>query len=158
MDPRAHVFYIQFSYAAVLLSVGIRLSEDPDDEQAKVDLCWAYLENERDEEAAEVFATMNKDNAPPFDYYNLLATLTYSSKDYRRGIEALEKLIEIIDELPEDSEKNITRKKRKGEMYGRVAYFYHMLKDDDAMIQAQRDAIPEFKRFNIIECEVRNAV
>ena len=31
-------------------------------------------------------------------------------------------------------------------------------KDDRAMIQAERDAIPEFKRFNIIECEVRNAV
>ena len=31
-------------------------------------------------------------------------------------------------------------------------------KDDSVMIQAERDAIPEFKRFNIIECEVRNAV
>ena len=117
------------------------LKEDPDNEQAKIDLCWAYLENERDEEAAEVFATMNKDNAPPFDYYNLLATLTYSSKDYRQGIEALEKLIEIIDELPEDSEKNISRKKRKGEMYGRMAYFYHMLEDDEAMLKTYDKAL-----------------
>lgn len=31
-------------------------------------------------------------------------------------------------------------------------------KDDSVLIQAERDAIPEFKRFNIIECEVRNAV
>ena len=31
-------------------------------------------------------------------------------------------------------------------------------KDDRAMLQAEGDAIPEFKRFNIIECEVRNAV
>lgn len=31
-------------------------------------------------------------------------------------------------------------------------------KDDRAMLQAEHDAIPEFKRFNIIECEVRNAV
>ncbi|MBO4918665.1 MAG: hypothetical protein J5365_00765, partial [Erysipelotrichaceae bacterium] len=45
------------------------LKEDPDDEQAKVDLCWAYLENERDEEAAEVFQTINKDSTPAFDYY-----------------------------------------------------------------------------------------
>ena len=33
-----------------------------------------------------------------------------------------------------------------------------VLQSDEPIQQAERDAIPEFKRFNIIECEVRNVV
>ena len=117
------------------------IEEDPDDNQAKLDLCWAYIENDRGEEAIAVFDTIDREKTTDFDYYNLLSTLTYSSQDYEKGIEALEKVIEAIDELPEDCEKNIRRKKRKGEMYGRMAYFYHMLKDDDAMMKAYDKAL-----------------
>lgn len=117
------------------------LKENPNDTQAKIDLFWAYLENERNEEAKELFDTVDKEKTPAFDYYNMMATLTYDSKDYEKGIEALEKLIEAIDELPEDSEKNISRKKRKGEMYGRMAYFYQMLGNENASMKANEKAL-----------------
>ena len=39
-----------------------------------------------------------------------------------------------------------------------ILAIYAASKDDRVMIQAEHDAIPEFRRFNIIECEVRNAV
>ena len=117
------------------------LESDPDDEQAKIDLCWAYLENDLGKEALAVFETINKEKITAFDYYNLLSSLTYISKDYEKGTKALEKLIEVIDELPEDSDKNIRRKKRKGEMYNRLAYFHHMNKDDETMKKAYGKAL-----------------
>ncbi len=117
------------------------LKKDPDDVQARIDLFWAYLENDKNDEGIALFETFDKEKTPAFDYYNMLATITYYTEDYEKGIEALQKLVEAIDDLPEDSEKNISRKKRKGEMYGRMAYFYQMLKQDDAMMEAYGKAL-----------------
>ncbi|MBQ2582391.1 MAG: tetratricopeptide repeat protein [Erysipelotrichaceae bacterium] len=117
------------------------LKDHPEDIQAKIDLVWAYIQNDLNEEAEELFATMTKEETPAFDYYNIIANLTYHNKDYVRGIEALKDLITVIDELPEDSEKNISRKKRKGEMYTRMAYFYQELKDKDNAMKAYELAL-----------------
>ena len=117
------------------------LKDHPKDIQAKIDLCWAYLQNDLNKEAEEVFATMTKEETPAFDYYNIIANLTYSNKDYARGIDAIENLITVIDELPEDSEKNISRKKRKDEMYNRMAYFYQELGDEDGAMKAYEKAL-----------------
>ncbi|MBR5755625.1 MAG: hypothetical protein IKX97_07400 [Erysipelotrichaceae bacterium] len=121
------------------------LENDPDDDMAKIDLFWAYLENEQKDEAIGLFDTIDKDRIPAFDYYNMMATTAYFNQDYSHGVKALEKLIEAIDELPEDSEKNISRKKRKGEMYSRMAFFYQNLKDDDAVMKAYDKALEHAK-------------
>ena len=117
------------------------LKDHPDDVQAKIDLCWAYLQSEMDKEAEEVFLTMTKEEMPAFDYYNILSNLTYYSKDYAGGIEALNDLISVIDELPEDSDKNISRKKRKDEMYNRMAYFYQEMGEKESAIKAYEKAL-----------------
>ena len=117
------------------------LMDHPEDVQAKIDLCWAYIQNDLNKEAIELFATMTEEETPAFDYYNLASNLTYLNKDYAKGTDAIKKLIIAIDELPEDSEKNISRKKRKDEMYGRMAYFYQELGDEDNMMKAYEKAL-----------------
>ena len=108
-----------------------QLEEKPDDEEIKIDLCWAYIENEKDEEGIALFRTVDEEKADAFNYYNLKSSMAYATKDYREGVEALKKVIEVIDTLPEDSEENIRRKKRKGEMYGRMGYFYYAMNDEE---------------------------
>ena len=118
-----------------------RLEEDPEDIQARIDLCWAYIQSDMEKQAQEVFASMKEEKTPAFDYYNILSNLTYFTKDYKTGVEALKKLIEVIDELPQDSEKNKSRKKRKDEMYNRMAYFYQELNDDENAGKAYEKAL-----------------
>ncbi|MBR3006864.1 MAG: tetratricopeptide repeat protein, partial [Erysipelotrichaceae bacterium] len=117
------------------------LKEHPEDVQAKIDLIWAYIQNNLSKEAEELFSTMTKEEMPAFDYYNTASNRTYFNTVYAKGIDALKNLIIAIDELPEDSEKNISRKKRKDEMYRRMAYFYQELGDEDNMDRAYEKAL-----------------
>ena len=117
------------------------LKDHPEDVQAKIDLIWAYIQNDLTKEAEELFSSLTKEEMPAFDYYNIASNLTYFNKEYVKGIDAVENLIIAIDELPEDSEKNISRKKRKDEMYSRMAYFYQELGEQDKMAQAYEKAL-----------------
>gem|GEM_PF-1637454 len=117
------------------------LKDHPEDVQAKIDLVWAYIQNNLTKEAEELFSSLSKEEMPAFDYYNIASNLTYFNKEYAKGIDAVENLIIAIDELPEDSEKNISRKKRKDEMYSRMAYFYQELGEQDKMAQAYEKAL-----------------
>ena len=126
---------------SLILQQEAQLKERPDDQQLKIDLCWSYIENGKDEEGIALFETIDSEKADQFNYYNLMSSMAYSSKDYEKGIGALKKLIEVIDSLDDDSEENITRKKRKGEMYGRIAYFAHLTGDDEATDRAYEKAL-----------------
>ena len=117
------------------------LKDHPEDVQAKIDLVWAYIQNDLSKEGEELFSSLTKEEMPAFDYYNIASNLTYFNKEYAKGIDALKNLIVSIDELPEDSEKNISRKKRKDEMYMRMAYFYQELGDENNMAQAYEKAL-----------------
>ncbi len=117
------------------------LKDHPEDVQAKIDLIWAYIQNDLSKEGEELFSSLTKEEMSAFDYYNIASNLTYFNKEYAKGIDALKNLIVSIDELPEDSEKNISRKKRKDEMYMRMAYFYQELGDENNMAQAYEKAL-----------------
>ena len=108
-----------------------QLEEKPDDDEIKIDLCWAYIENEKDEEGITLFKTIDPEKADRFNYYNLKSSMAYATKDFKDGVEALKKVIEVIDTLPQDGEENIRRKKRKGEMYGCMGYFYYAMDDEE---------------------------
>ncbi len=119
--------------------------EKPDDQEIKIDLCWAYIENEMDEQGIALFRTIDENRADAFNYYNLKSSMAYATKDYKEGVEALKKVIEVIDELPMDSDASIKRKKRKGEMYGRMGYYYYALNDDENAEKAYAKAM-EFSK------------
>ena len=121
------------------------ITEKPDDQEIKIDLCWAYIENEMDEQGIALFGTIDENRADAFNYYNLKSSMAYATKDYKEGVEALKKVIEVIDELPMDSDTNIKRKKRKGEMYGRMGYYYYALNDDENAEKAYAKAM-EFSK------------
>ena len=69
--------------------------------QAKIDLIWAYIQNNLTKEAEELFSSLSKEEMPAFDYYNIASNLTYFNKEYVKGIDAVENLIIAIDELPD---------------------------------------------------------
>ncbi|MBR0137861.1 MAG: tetratricopeptide repeat protein, partial [Erysipelotrichaceae bacterium] len=112
-----------------------QIAENPDDQQLKLDLGWAYLENDLYDKAREIIETVDRKKADMFDYYNLSSAISYTGKKYVRALDALDNLIELIKNLPEDGdEKTRKRKSRLGEMYGRKGSYLHAIdKNEDAM-------------------------
>ncbi|MBQ1826605.1 MAG: tetratricopeptide repeat protein, partial [Erysipelotrichaceae bacterium] len=108
---------------------------DPDDQQLKLDLGWAYLENDMYEKARDIVATVDREKADKFDYYNLSSAIAYTGKKYVQAIDALDNLIEVIQNLPQDGDaKTVKRKGRLGEMYGRKgSYMMAIDRPEDAM-------------------------
>ncbi len=120
----------------------IYVAEHPEDEDAKADLAWAYLESDRDEEARDLALSINGEKAEPFNYNNLMASISMSFEWYNDALDYLHTLIEVIKNLPEDSdEETRKRKARLGEMYGRLGYVYYMMKDYDKSAEVYEKAL-----------------
>ena len=114
------------------------IKDHPEDDQAKLDLSWAYLENDNTARAAELAWAVRKENVHPFDYYNLSSNIAFAQENKELGMEYLDNLIEVIKNLPDDGdEKTVKRKARLGEMYARKGYYYYsMFKDMDKAMEA----------------------
>lgn len=123
-----------------------KLAENPDDDEVKIDLAWAYLENYQDKEAEEVTRTLRKENVDAFNYYNLMSNIAFSFERYDEALEDLNQLIETIKNLPEDGDEDTRKKKgRLGEMYGRLGYYYYVLKDNEKSMEAYEIALKTAK-------------
>lgn len=119
-----------------------QLEENPDDDEVKIDLAWAYLENYQDKEAEVVTRTLRKENVDAFNYYNLMSNIAFSFERYDEALEDINALIEVIKNLPEDGdEETRKRKARLGEMYGRLGYYYYTLKDNEKAMEAYEVAL-----------------
>ncbi len=105
-----------------------KTAEDPDDEESRVNLAWAYLENGRTEDADRLASLLTEEYEDRFGYYNLKASIAMSREDWQEASEMLEKLAEIIPGLPADSEQNISRRGRLGETLVRLGYCCYTLK------------------------------
>ena len=117
------------------------LEVHPDDEEAKSDLAWCYLENNINDKAIELANSIDPEKSDKFNYYNLMSNIAFITEDYDKVQSNLDNLIEVIKELPEDSEENIKRKKRLGEMYGRKGYYYYHVKKLDEAMAAYQEAL-----------------
>ncbi|MBE6116102.1 MAG: tetratricopeptide repeat protein [Erysipelotrichaceae bacterium] len=119
------------------------IAEHPEDSEAKTDLCWAYLENNRIDEAVKLSESIEKDKVDKFNYYNLMSNICFVSERNEEGMRNLDELIKVIRELPDDGDpETVKRKKRLGEMYGRKGYFYHsVFKDNEKAMEAYETAL-----------------
>ena len=108
-----------------------KLQNDPDNVEDRVNLAWAYLENDRLQEAKQQAALVPQDYEDRFGYYNLNGSIAISMLQYEEAAELFKKLAEIAENLPADSEKNILRRGRTGEIYSRIGYSYFCLNEED---------------------------
>ncbi|MBR5049613.1 MAG: tetratricopeptide repeat protein [Erysipelotrichaceae bacterium] len=120
-----------------------KLTENPDDDSLRSDLGWAYLENDMNEEAREVIERLSEDYEDRFDYYNINSSLAMSFEQFEKAIPLLEKLAEVASGLPEDSEKNINRRKRVGEVWMRIGYCHYRLKEEEKAMEAFDKALQD---------------
>ena len=107
------------------------LAENPDDIEAKVNLAWAYLENNHNEKAEALVSALPEDYEDRFGYYNLTSSIAMAMEKYDKAAGLLEKLAEVTENLPADTEQNITRRGRLGEVLIRLGYCLHALKQNE---------------------------
>ncbi len=113
-----------------------KLAENPKDNDVLSDLGWAYLENEMKEEARKTITAISEDYEDRFDYYNINSALVIDNDQFEKAIPLLEKLVEVATQLPEDTEKNKTRKRRIGEIWMRIGYCHFRLNDQQKAREA----------------------
>ncbi|MBQ3460376.1 MAG: tetratricopeptide repeat protein [Solobacterium sp.] len=118
-----------------------KLADDPDDQEARFDLCWALLENNRMDEADEAASLLPEDYEDRFGYFNLKGSLALGQGRYEEAAGLLEKLAEIAAQLPADTEKNISRRRRVGETWTRVGFCYYSLKNMEKADEAYQKAL-----------------
>ncbi|MCR5066552.1 MAG: tetratricopeptide repeat protein [Erysipelotrichaceae bacterium] len=118
-----------------------QLAEEPGNDSVRSNLGWAYLENDMNDLAREVIDDISESYEDRFDYYNINSSLAMTLEEYEKAIPLLENLQKVASELPEDSEKNISRRRRIGEIWMRLGYCYHALKRQDEAMKAFNEAL-----------------
>lgn len=127
---------------ALIVQYAERLEENPRDNKTRLDLAWAYLQNDHDEEADKlteslVFATADgqlaggtdgpdaSDDAAgvdAFDYYNLTSHIKFCLDQKEEALHRVDCLIEATKALVDDgTEKTAKRMRRLPEFMGRRA-------------------------------------
>ncbi len=118
------------------------ITEHPEDQNAKVDLAWAYLENNEDEKVVALAKTISEEGLDPFDYHNLFSNLLFVNEDRKEAIKHLDAIIAYLDQLKEDgTEETARRLRRKGEMYGRKGYYLFLEGDEEKGLEAYRTGL-----------------
>ncbi len=98
--------------------------QNPENNDLRLDLSWALLQNERFEEADEISKNLILEETNPFDYYNLLSNIDFCVDRAEEGLDKLNKLIEVIKVMqPDGTKKTAKRIKRLAEMIARKAYY-----------------------------------
>lgn len=118
-----------------------KLETEPDNIEDRVNLAWAYLENDYLDQAAELAAGIPEDYEDRFGYYNLNGSIALAQMRYADAAEYLEELVRVAENLPADSEKNVIRRGRVGEMCTRLGYCYHCMNETEKAEQAYGKAL-----------------
>ncbi|MBQ6478736.1 MAG: tetratricopeptide repeat protein [Erysipelotrichaceae bacterium] len=125
----------------IMVDLQQKLEEEPDDVKAVADLTWTYLENDMLAEAKETLARLPEDYEDRFDYYNLHASMALAMEKYREAIGYLKQLVEVAENLPEDTEENRIRHSRVGETLTRLGYCYFITNDMEKANEAYDKAL-----------------
>ena len=118
-----------------------QLSEDPQNDSIRSNLAWAYLENDMNDEARKTIAEISESYEDRFDYYNINSSLAMTFEEYDKALPLLEKLVEVAAGLPEEGERNLTRRRRVGEIWMRIGYCHYKLKEDEKAMKAYDEAL-----------------
>ncbi|MBQ3394256.1 MAG: tetratricopeptide repeat protein [Oscillospiraceae bacterium] len=103
-----------------------KLERDPDNDQLRLDLCWAYFENDMMEETVDTVSLLGHEKPDPFSYYNLQSSIAAELGRWDEAIELTDSLIFSIEQMPPEDE----RKKRLGEMWLKRAMNMYGAKKD----------------------------
>lgn len=118
-----------------------KYAENPYDSKMNVSYAWALLQNNRFEEAAEIAKNVREEDVDEFTYYNLKSSVYFVQND-EKGIETLDRLVNIIENMEDDgTEETRKRKGRVAEMISRKAYLLCMLDRIDEGISAYNEAL-----------------
>ena len=119
-----------------------KLAAEPDDMQTIFDLAWCYIQNDRNEEAYPLAMRLAEGFPDPFGYYNLLAHVTNTAKEYDRSLDFMDKLIDVVRSLePDGTDKTEKRRARLGEMLLRKAETLSRLDRDEEALAATEEAL-----------------
>ena len=112
------------------------------DKDLKLLLAWAYLQNDRDEEAYRIACTLKEEETDPFDYYNLMASSSFGVKKYEDCQIYIDKLIAYIRKMIEDKvEGKEAQTCRLGEMINRKGVYLSTMGKEDEAMQTYREAL-----------------
>lgn len=111
------------------------LEEDPDNHQNRVDLTWAYLQNDFFEKCYSLADTLEEEKMEPFDYYNLMTNIHLNKKEFKLALPCIERTLYELEHMEEDgTEKTRKRIKRYPEMLNRKAFCLNELnREEEAM-------------------------
>ncbi len=111
------------------------LDADPGDSKTRLDLAWAYLQNDRNEEAAKIAEGIKEEDHDVFDYNNLMSQIYLSVRNAAAALPCLEKLVAYLKELKPDGTAETDRRiKRLQEMMARrAACLYEMGRETEAL-------------------------
>lgn len=108
------------------------LEENYDNHQNRVDLTWAYLQNDFLDESYELSKTLEKEQMEPFDFYNLMSNIYISKNEFEQAIPMIDGLLEVLENMEDDgSEKTKKRLRRYPEMLNRKGFCLLALKRDE---------------------------
>lgn len=92
----------------------LRAEEKADDMEAKLELGWSYIQNDKIEEGIALLADIRpEDKVQEFSYVNLSGRLYLEHGDYEKALELFkaweEKIRELPDEVPDELQKDKNR-------------------------------------------------
>ena len=90
-----------------------QLKEDKNNNQLKIDLSWALLENNKNEELIKIARTIELDGVDSYDYYNILSNVDFIEEKIDDGIQKLDKQIELAKSYGDSNDAKIKRRKRR---------------------------------------------
>lgn len=89
------------------------LEEDYDNHQNRVDLTWAYLQNDFIDKAYELSKTLDLKLMEPFDYYNLMSNIHIAKEKYEEAIPFIDSLLTVLENMEDDGTKKTKKRLRR---------------------------------------------
>ena len=121
-----------------------KMDGDTEDE-TRMELAWAYLENDQFEKAKQIVENVSDAYEDRFNYLNLRSYIEVALNNPGEAAGLLKELIDVIQTIPEDSEKNIRRRGRLSEVYSRLGSALYSL-DHEKSMEAYEQALAVSKK------------
>lgn len=118
------------------------LEENPDNHQNRVDLTWAYLQNDFFEKCYALADTLEEEKMEVFDYNNLMTNIYLNRKEFAKALPCIDKTIVALENMVDDgTEKTRKKMKRYPEMLNRKAFCLNEMNRDEEALEVFEKAL-----------------